>query len=180
MAHSVRSGFASARQVARTAFTLLVAFACAGGTTSTTHSPALLADFTVDLSSFSATSPWVDDDGVDSRALHPSEIRGAGKRLRARAEFDTPEARLLGAGATSVDARLRGRRPECDGKDGTERAEGTETPRTYAGPGVAHAECGAAALRCERRPFAAVGAAPTMTPYESAAGVACNPSCEYA
>ena len=73
-------------------------------------------------------SPWVEYDGVNSGVLHPSEVRGTGERSRVRADFNAPEARLFGAGAAGVDARMRSCRPECDDQHRGERAERAPNP----------------------------------------------------
>ena len=160
-----------ARQVARTALMLFVAFACAGGTSSITHSLAPFAAFTVALSSFSVSRL-----GSITTALIPAcfiRARCVGRTsVLAFPPISTPQSRgcsLPAAPAATLACAAAGQ----SATDSTAAsAQSARRPPERLGPGLAtpdHVEGGAAALRCQKRAFPAAGAAPTMTPYESAA-----------
>ena len=91
-AHKVSAGLRAARQVARTALTLRVAFACAGGTSSINHRFAPFAAFAVALSCFSVSRL-----GSTTTAVIPACLirpRYAGRRnVLACAPISTPQSR---------------------------------------------------------------------------------------
>jgi hypothetical protein len=165
-AHTVSAGLLAPRQVARTALTLCVAFAFAGGTSSITHSLAAFAAFTVALSFFSVSRL-----GSTTTAVIPARLirpRDAGRvSAFALAPISTPqnEGCSVLAGPAATLACAAAGQTATDNTAAT--AQSTRNPPERPGCGLGgrdHAVSRAEALRGRRLEPAEVGAAPTMTP----------------
>ena len=112
-------------------------------------------------------SPRVDDDGVDSGVLHPREVRGTWRTSFACVPISTPQRRGCSVPVRPASTRACAAAGQSATASTAASAQSAPKPFERLGSGRGAAplgERGGAALRCERRPFAAVGAAPTMTP----------------